>query len=85
MYTVFTKEDVEAKLSKMFCQKMEVDLKDGSDIVMVKFEDCPYEKRHIDSIVRTIVPNDGSVGMVDTGVLMVFPNAEEMESYRERN
>ena len=85
MYTVFTKEDIEAKLSKRFCQKVVVDLKDGSDVVMVKFEDCPYEKKDIDSIVHSITSNDGSVGLVDTGVLMVFPNAEEMETYRERN
>lgn len=85
MYTYFTKEEIEAKLSKVeVCGNVIVDLKENDDTVLVKYgNDGAFEKTTADDVARKITSNDDACAIVDCDEgMMVFGSENEKNEYR---
>jgi hypothetical protein len=87
MYTYFTKDEIEAKISKVeACGSVIVDLKENDDIVLVKFGgDAPFKHVLADDVAKKITSNDDACAVVDCDEgMMVFPSKRDKEEYRGR-
>ena len=85
MYNYFTKEEMEAKLSKMeACGNVIVDLKQNDDTVFVKYgNDGAFEKTTADDLAKKITSNDNACAIVDCDEgMMIFASNNEKNEYR---
>ena len=85
MYIYFTKEEIEAKLSKVeVCGNVIVDLKENDDTVFVKYgNDGAFEKTTANDVARKIISNDNACAIVDCDEgMMVFSSENEKNEYR---
>lgn len=85
MYTYFTKEDIEAKISKVEdCGGVVVDLKENDDTVLVMFGgDAPFRYVLADDVAKMITSNENACAIVDCDEgMMVFPSKRDKEEHR---
>lgn len=85
MYTYYTKEEIEAKLSKIeACGNVIVDMRKGNDTILVKYgSDGVFEKSSADDIAKKVTSNDKACATVDCDEgMMVFCSDVEKNEYK---
>lgn len=85
MYIYFNKQEIEAKLSKVeVCGNVVVDLKEGDDMVLVKYgDDGAFRHVFVDDVARKITSNDDACAIVDCDEgMMVFGSENDKNEYR---
>lgn len=85
MYSYFTKDEIEAKLSKVEgCGSVEVDLKENDDTVLVKFgDDGIFHHVLADDVAKKITSNGNACAVVDCDEgMMVFKSPADRMEYR---
>ena len=83
-YSYFTKEEIEAKISKIeSCGSVSVDLKAGDPTVYVKFgKDDVFHKYEADEIARLVTSNPKSCAVVDCDEgMMTFDTTEDRDLF----
>lgn len=84
MFEYFTKEEIEAKLSKIeSCGSVIADLKKGDDIVMVMYgSGNQFTKESADGLAKKLTGNTKATAFVDcTEGMLVFPDEFDREEY----
>lgn len=87
MYIYFTKEEIEAKLSKVeSCGNVIVDLKENDDTIFVKYgNDGAFEKTTANDLAKKITSNDDACAIVDCDEgMMVFGSESEKSEHEHR-
>ena len=85
MYTYYTKEEIEAKLSKIeACGNVIVDMGKDNDTILVKYgSDGVFEKSSADDIAKKVTSNDKACATVDCDEgMMVFGSDAEKNEYK---
>ena len=79
MYEYFTKEEIEAKLSKAKeCGAVSVEMTKGEERILVKYGADSYRKTTADEIAKILMSNDDACAVVDCDEgMMVFGSEEE--------
>lgn len=84
MFEYFTKEEIEAKLSKMeACGNVIADFKKGDDVVMVMYgSGGQFTKESADGLAKKLTGNDNATAFVDCSEgMLVFPDEFNREEY----